>query len=66
SFSGSASYDAASGSGELTVTPAAAFPYWIALIAALAVLAAVLMIWRKKRKEVRPARKVRRSKSEVS
>jgi len=67
SFAGSASYDASSASGELAVTPAAAFPYWvILLIVPPAALAAVLMIWRRKRGEVRPARKVRRSKSGVS
>ena len=64
SFSGSASYDASSTSGEFTVTPAAAFPYWVVLLIALPIaLAAVLMIWRRKRGEVRPPRKVRRSKA---
>jgi hypothetical protein len=53
SFSGSASYDATSTSGEFTVTPAAAFPYWAILLIALPMaLAAVLMIWRRRRREV--------------
>jgi hypothetical protein len=61
SFSGSASYDATSTSGEFTVTPATAFPYWVILLIALPMaLAAVLMIWRRRRREVQPVRKVRR------
>jgi hypothetical protein len=55
SFSGSASYDATSTSGEFTVTPAAAFPYWVILLIALPMaLAAVLVIWRRRRREGKP------------
>ncbi len=38
SFPGSASYDASSASADLTVTPAAAFPLWIILLAILIVI----------------------------
>jgi hypothetical protein len=52
SFAGSTSYDATSTSGEFTVTPAATFPYWVIVIGVIMALAAVLVIWRRRRREV--------------
>jgi hypothetical protein len=50
SFAGSTSYDATSTSGEFTVTPATAFPYWVVLLIALLVALGGLAMYLKRRR----------------
>jgi hypothetical protein len=56
SFAGSTSYDATSTSGELTVTPATAFPYWVVLLIALLVALGGLAVYMKRRRQTKKRR----------
>ena len=58
SFAGSASYDAASASGEFTVTPATAFPYWVVLLIALLAMLGGLAAYLRRRGPRRAFRRV--------